>query len=566
MADKGQDDVQKQRLRELFTKMDVGGTGAVSRSALYAILSGVGIDKEIAKVILDAADTKKDGQIKLDFFFDWLFASPEQRRTMMHDSRDEALVRTGGPLFVGTLNFLGNAYNAVEFMNIEEDFVVNYELVRKNFGELTGAQVLAEAEKLEFDKEKMEKLVEVPSDPFEKVCTKEFLGRDNKFELNLRTNMVVAGMMPTNKGPPLYHSLKDWRSLMHHQVDNYDKDPQLALWDIACNMAAENSKDAFDTLCGKSYLNPENTMQNVQTLLNQLPRGRDVVCAVQEFPEKDTAKNLALMGELPTLGLKVVKPLDANSSVGFIISAGLKVLGREHAPLGRDPEEVYGKIQAVVKGLPPWEDVDPKDRESLTTTCFKTFVVDLEIPTSAENDKDTTPVRFASVHAKEFKSDQGTKIFAAYLRALGGDMKAGKIHRAAVILTDSNTPDAAKSKIFDESLTANGFHVLSPADCKYTTTRKQRSQMHGQIYDGKKCLKTVSAHKTFAALLQSDQGPPVWEAISEKLDNGMERWAKPFPDLVKEDRTTLPHIGWPTDHCMLQVQLQYKAVKEEKAN
>jgi len=558
-----EEEIPKQKLKDLFKSLDIGDTGKVSRGTLWSIFEGVGIDKATAQATLEAADTNKDGMINLDLFFDWLFASPEMRRTLLASASGKGQAKTEGPLFVGTLNFLGNAYNAIEFLNADEVFMANYEKIRACLFGLTCEKVLQEAVAVGFVEADLAQYLPAPADNFETVCTKEFLGRDNKFELNLRTNMIVAGMMPTQKGPPLYQSLTEWRSIMVNQVENYKKDPQLALWDIACNLAVEGSKEAYDELCGQSYLNPDLTLRNVQTLLDKLPRNRDVVCAVQEFPERDTAKNFSLLCELPGRGLKAVKPQEENSSVGFILSASLSVRHIEHAPFGRDPEEVYRRICEVVKDLPDYKDVSDKDKESLKTTAFKTFVMDVAVPTGKMNAKgaqETLPVRFLSVHAKEFKTEEGTKLMAAYLRALAlaGEIQDSNTPNAAVVLLDSNTPDVAQSAVFDGALVANGFQVLSPVKAKYTTTRKQRSQMHGQIYDKKKCLQVVQAHKTFAAMIQQPADTPVWEALMETQEDGTARAAVPCPDLAKETLITLPHRDWPTDHCMLQVQLAYK--------
>merc|ERR1711862_1066346 len=101
--------------------------------------------------------------------------------------------------------------------------------------------------------------------------------------------------------------------------------------------------------------------------------------------------------------------------------------------------------------------------------------------------------------------------------------------------------DETMCKAFGDVLIENGFEVLSPAG-RYLTTQKTRSEMHGQIYDRRKCLQTVSVHKQFVALLQTVQE---WECRN---------LASVYPNLKAEPQD-LPSPQWPSDHCMLRVEL-----------
>ena len=145
----------------------------------------------------------------------------------------------------------------------------------------------------------------------------------------------------------------------------------------------------------------------------------------------------------------------------------------------------------------------------------------------------------ASHHWRPVCGGQASTL-ASYVRAVVGDCK----DRAGVLLLDANTPDSHKTEVFDRGLQESGFKVLSPSIGGYVTTRKQRSELHGQIYDTAKCMKTVQAHKTFAAMVQ-DAGSAPWEIRGN---------VRCVPDLRFEAQN-LPSRAWPSDHSMLQIHV-----------
>jgi len=524
----------KHKLYEQLKGLDDSGdgSGTCSEAALTSMLVFVGAADELAKKIIQGARRHgAGGKIDIEHFCEQLFVPP-------------CHATPGTPLFAATLNFLGNAYNPMEFMTSDPDFIKRYDAVRGEFKKLTVDLVISEAKELGFEESAVQETfrkhkIDLESNPcFEQACSSEFLKQDNKVEPLVRTNMVVHGMIPASKGPPLFREVVDWRLLMTSQVDQYQKHLELALWDIACNLAAEKSKDAYEDICNGSYLNPENTLKNVQLLLNELVKavrgGHEVVCAVQEFPEKDTPKNFALLCELPSNGLRHVRPEDQNSSVGFIVSSSIEVEHETPSPLGTTAEEVYKKMGET-------GELNDKDRASLDTTAKKTFVIDVK---ESKQSGRTQKMRFVSVHAKEFKSESATELLARYTKALAGDL-GKKDPPIAVIMLDSNTSSKKMSESYAAALTKAGFHVLSPTDQGYTTTRKKRSEMHGQIYDTKKCMQVVEAHKTFVAMIKGTTG------VCKE-----EGWAVAHPNLPADKDTMLPNSQWPTDHCMLQVKLQ----------
>merc|ERR1711957_404290 len=170
------------------------------------------------------------------------------------------------------------------------------------------------------------------------------------------------------------------------------------------------------------------------------------------------------------------------------------------------------------------ESVDARTQNSLVTTARKTYVIDIA-------PKPRRPgISLLCVHAKEFHGVVGTKLLARYLRACIATLQ----DRATCVFVDANVTDDAMCEAFGEGLSENNFEVLSPAG-QYCTTQKTRSEMHGQIYDKKKCLNTQKAHKDFVALFQNGK---LWNSPA---------FAAVYPDLKAEPQD-LPASQWPSDH------------------
>merc|ERR1719356_1249730 len=109
---------------------------------MWSILTAVGLEQATVQIILDSADAKKTGRIAINEFFDWLYSSPRVRPNSDFDNGNLAL---SGDVFIATLNFFGNAYNAMEFMNEDGAFAKNYDIIRDAMRGLKSAAVLAEA-------------------------------------------------------------------------------------------------------------------------------------------------------------------------------------------------------------------------------------------------------------------------------------------------------------------------------------------------------------------------------------------------------------------------------------
>jgi len=521
-----------ERLKVVLKRLDDKGDGCVTKNRLQDILNALQLPERTVEVIIAAAQIKDSGRVDINSFVDWLYQPQDG----------------GGkgpqPLFVATLNFLGNAYNPIEFMTDEDAFKNHYPKIREAFKTIMTKDVMEKADEMGFKidrdalKLKDEEAVQVH---FEAPNGKEFLANDNKVGMELRTNMITGGMLPDSKGTAIYKSLNTWRDRMKGQTANYEKHPQLVIWDIACNLVAEKAQSDYEVLCKGSYLNPDTVSKNIVTLLSQLPSdsGEDIICAVQEFPEEaSSSKYKLLMDELPKRKLKHVFGGGVNASVAFIVSESL-VVKAGSSPFGDKPDEVVQKIG--------WVDtreggVDENDKKSLQTLARKTLVIELEAQGSRP------AMRAVCAHSKEFKSEEGTKLMAKYLHAVAsnGDEK----DKPCLVMIDANTPTMAMSKVFSAEAQALGFEVLSKSEADdYITTRKKRSEMHGQFYDKKKCLKVVEAHKTFLLLLQpKEEGKEVFVVPK----------AEQYPDLKKDTAQMLPNLAWPTDHCMMRAKLEMK--------
>lgn len=504
-------------LEDFARSVGSAGNGLVNRSSFQAIFEALNLPDNVIKSVLDCAEGDGHGRIDAAKFMEWLFEDPPTSTS----DKD----KLSGDLDVATINFLGNDYNAFQFMEEDDNWKSNYAALRQAFFGVKQEEVLNDV--AAFGWEPSKKMETVPGEPFEKLCSEDFLKRDNKVGMAQRTNLVSGGMVPIDGGLPLFHCVANWRDRMKEQKLVYDKDPELLMWDIACNLACERCKDAYTSVCKESYLNPALEDRNVETLIAQLPvnEDREIICAVQEFPDEDSHKFKALVNALTTRRLKIIKPKDAES-VGWLLSDTLEVRYNE-SPLGRDAATV---LQAMGH---PAEGIEKKDMDSLTTTSKKTSVLEI-----AETSK-RPALRVINVHCKEFKSDDGLKLLVKYLMALAGK-------ETAMALLDANTPNQEKAKTLDATCQENGIKVLSPAtESPFWTTQKQRSEMHGQIYDQRKCMKVVKAHKDFCLLFP---GSATWEAQSNA-----ERW----PNLTKDPKN-LPNKSWPSDHCMLQVVLNPK--------
>ncbi len=191
-------------------------------------------------------------------------------------------------MVVASINLLGDAYNAFEFMepaSVSPYFAENYEQVRAALMGLSTKEVVEESKRLGFDVD-----VALPKEVFVDNCSSDFMKRENKLSPARRTNLIVGGMVPTEcdgvRGP-MFKFAKKWRELIQAHRESYSKsglDGPVLLWDIACSLAAERSMAHYTVISENSYLNPERLEGNAARLLAPLAGHDLVVIAAQEFP------------------------------------------------------------------------------------------------------------------------------------------------------------------------------------------------------------------------------------------------------------------------------------------
>jgi hypothetical protein len=172
-------------------------------------------------------------------------------------------------------------------------------------------------------------------------------------------------------------------------------------------------------------------------------------------------------------------------------------------------------------------------KASLDTTSKKTAYLDVG-----------DSLRFLNVHAKVFKEAQGMDVLAAYIKVVARlDDKDAR--RTVFVTTDSNADNAKLATAFQEGLEKHGFTVITQANAQNTTC-KQRTHMHGQIYDKKKCgADPVMGHKDFIAVLPGTDSSN-WKMLAKDKDHPV----NPVVFPVVSDTNTLPSEQWPSDHCL----------------
>lgn len=535
-------------------------------------------------------------------------------------------------LRVASINFLGEEFNPVQWMiSNDAEFKRRYDIVSKAFFGVNTQDIIQTATDI-FDEEfvrSIKKKLEaahgnqpdVRGIPFAEVSFgkilqdgpdenaprigREFLDRDNKFDIKDRINLIVGGLHPTRAGEgrplPLYkvafHKTGGWEELMREQIGYYKEDKdgyQMAAWDIACNLAVSRTKDTYMELAEASQYNDENIPKQVESMLAQIHAER-VVVAVQEFPTIGSPKYDILLQRLNEHKLKHFRLPKKEDSVGFVLSTEIW----EDPPLQQPfifekvPPDAFAKFLADARRsiAPDAEEgkelKDPKAEakaQSQAASAYSALVANIVLETMnaalARDMKmddfsdgnmgklhkaiDTTSrktmmldteqnLRFITLHAKEFPGVNGYKFLATYIRALAAYQDEAR-SRTVVAMVDANTKNNLMVEAFAGGLSAEGFKILTQAK-QYITTRKMRTELHGQLYDVEKRMGMVESHKDFIVVLPPEV-PSVsvgqWEAVGKAIA---------FPDLKTDKDLLLPFKDWPSDHCMVKVELARKGGK-----
>ncbi|EKX43192.1 hypothetical protein GUITHDRAFT_110918 [Guillardia theta CCMP2712] len=433
---------------------------------------------------------------------------------------------------VGTLNMMGESYNFLEFaddnkrnqdQDEQESWIQRYGRILERFKILKSADVVREAEAIGFKLQ-----VALHNELFFQECTEEFLQRDNKMALTNRTNLIVCGAKPVHgDGTPLFLHAKNWRALMKDQVVHYHenlKDHCMALWDVACNLAAEGCHGDYLSLGRESYLNPDNFVVRLNMiyvlaegwfrLTSVLVRIIIKFCPGSAGQHESLVSWMALQTVLEERGYHVYEVVSATDDP-------------------RDAEEAAGRSHAAKIGS---DSVQQRGRRwwwRRVCSCVSFAEETLDI-----GDK----LRVINVHVKV--SWEADDCLCHEFNPVVFDISNKE--RINFLLADTNIPNSSKVETFSARAAALGLRVFPSG----VTTRKKRTELHGQMYDARKCLKVVEARKDFCLCWAASE-------LREQLESSQSSWqVKVSPELGEDGEMLLPNAHWPTDHAMLSVQVE----------
>eukprot|EP00931_Biecheleriopsis_adriatica_P079162 TRINITY_DN52571_c0_g1_i1.p1 TRINITY_DN52571_c0_g1~~TRINITY_DN52571_c0_g1_i1.p1 ORF type:complete len:579 (-),score=93.95 TRINITY_DN52571_c0_g1_i1:27-1763(-) len=306
-------------------------------------------------------------------------------------------------------NLLGEAYNPVEFLQSDEEFMSDYTALAEAFSQVTTEQLLHMFNQVSNEmgahtwkeSDLMERVDPWMTSKFANVALfqdyllnstrgEPFLKKDNNdsFPYESRTNLICGGALPGM-------SLSTWRARIQGQVTTYKEAPELLVWDIACNLAAAAAEPNYNRILRRSYLNAaknegsfkvfidaaldgvkdyihiawkkssqqttSSSKKTLQRLWNTIlghspshlaPQGVPeavVVMGAEEFPEVGPRRE-ALETVLRREGLKFIPPMPPNQdgSSGVIYSSNLPDPPPEAirpSPLGVEPEAILEKLE-----------------------------------------------------------------------------------------------------------------------------------------------------------------------------------------------------------------------------
>jgi len=524
------------------------------------------------------------------------------------DSVESSSTSSTSPSFIRLVNqnLLGEAYNPLEFMQTNDEFQNAYADIERSFMRVTTEAVMKTFRLITHDmdesgiwepSERMKKIDNWTSTDFSnttmfydyvrvKARGEPFLKMDNNDACPKtgRTNLIVGGTASNLR-------LGSWRDRMIGQGALYSKaGPELLAWDIACNLAAEGAPLSYESLITTSYLNQARAQSTLTNFMEQAVRGIGdavgwktprrswrsafeqmqgswrrligrltkavetpdavLLMGVEEFPETGH-RRIALESVLKYAKMKFIPPQGHDSSVGLIYSSNLREpTSIRSAPFGQEFQEVIKQLslddpaftaERITNQISAMEEKTAKSvKGSLATTGRKTMVVDFE----------AQDLRIVVVHAKDLKVAYGYELMARYVKALAVlPLKSGSpFNGMTAVLTDANTPSKVTRDTFIEALERLQFQVMPKG---VNTTQKERSLLHGQIYDLAKAKKLVAEQKDYIAVFQP-QSQPLY-TLNPPADGVV------FPDLsITPDNpevVRLPNDEWASDHSQVRIDL-----------
>eukprot|EP00929_Paragymnodinium_shiwhaense_P045508 TRINITY_DN2324_c0_g1_i1.p1 TRINITY_DN2324_c0_g1~~TRINITY_DN2324_c0_g1_i1.p1 ORF type:complete len:745 (-),score=254.66 TRINITY_DN2324_c0_g1_i1:43-2277(-) len=444
-----------------------------------------------------------------------------------------ATAHQGSAVNLGVLSFRCESQSPLDWILEDDDFKAKYGKIRTTFSALTTEEVLKEAYQVGLDEDVK---YAVPHENFETNCAAALFECEGKLSAANRINMLSGCMMPTDLGTPLYQNVSFWRALLVDKLDDYQACPKIALWDIACNLAVERCQAEYSALMSSATFNPEFRQRNISTLLSGVPCGDSeaVVYGIQGCPRQGTPDYDVLAAECKKRNLKQMIA-GGVGSVGFLYSRGLQMQSSTYAPLGDDAVTIL-KAMSMEESA-----VDEAQKELLLAASRRTLVLDL-----AAGDNGRPMLRLLNVclaaegaPMAAARPESCPALVAKYLRAIAGaSLPDGCL---AVLLVDVGRLAAEAASSLEKELRAASYDVLSPGG-KYITTRKQRSDFYGRMWD--RCQAVEAGQSVFQALLPARQLGD-WKIASDSVA---------FP-LIGTGGPNLPNKDWPSDHACLFARL-----------
>ncbi len=447
--------------------------------------------------------------------------------------------RDAQELLVGTLNLLPAAFNPFEYISADPSFVADYKLLERRAQSITWDDVLATCGP------ELLKLVAEVAPAYDQFREHLFLkGRHlwsffseddhgvlknaNKL-LSPRINLLVFAMRPHGAASGQWLLLESWRAALRDVAASadaespYAADPNLLLWDLACNVLVSLEATAYRAICSSSYLNPNNFAALGRRILAQaeaaaargLPAGaapRPLLLGVQEWPEEGTAKGAALRAAAAEAGLGVQAGAADAAGVALLYSA--KALGEPEVldVAAEAPTLMQECIDAAAA------DGDTFDAAALkglkTVTARRVLLVRFRRGAPGAT-------RFVVMHAKEPKTDATAKVLARFATAIAAAPSLGgapidSMESALVAMVDTNLGSEALARTFGEALRARVYEAL-PAP-RVPTTAKALSVLHGACHDLTRCLQVRRRRwhhrRRRAAKRRRRRGPPAGRAAA----------------------------------------------------
>ena len=475
-----------------------------------------------------------------------------------HQYPPDSTQNPGASLLVGSLNLCGDCHNPLEFLALANDrFMENYRTLERCAKALRLTEVHEFIQSIRVAKYTIPEELQESLSAMEESAAgnggavwnyfqEEVLRNDNKIVDN-RFNLLTMATSPLKDfGADMkdewgetetqqWHVLRDraggssaLASIFGRLLVSYLRDTQLFLWDAVRTIVASKARDAYIDICVEAFCNPENFSATAQAffgrMVDEAKRNnveQHIIVGLQEWPSEGTTRRAIYTKELEKQGCSIIA-----SSASVAVAYSNAIFKQRHDDITEtiNPTEV---MQGLIDEFEAsGAQIDAKEKKGLlTTTARKTLIICLA--GSGIN------LSVVVVHAKEPKKRETAQILAKFIQAVGK-----RSPQPWIAACDTNMASKAIGDPFEEEM-KQVEHAMVPGMAQDTTS-KHRSLLHGQCYNDKKCLKTVTAPKD---KLIASKGL-TFEGVSI------------FPPIQGTAAETLPTPAWASDHCIVTALCQ----------